>query len=153
MMGEEHLGDPPPRVEYHVDPFVERVRQHYERIAKKNPEAKADASQPTVPVQGSAPNDSVSNRANQSAPPSTQPHPKTKKLQREPAPFATEVPSPDFLVQSHSISPTAIVGEQPTSSNMWLLLGLIAFPIAPGIFWASAAMSRKDSDASQTKST
>ncbi len=149
MMGDEHLGEyiREPTAIYNVDPFVVRVRKYYEEIAKKAPEAKAGVPEPVLPKNGAAPIDSVRDEPSKSMVPSAQPQPKSKKHQRGTASMASEVPSPDFLVQTHSKSPTATAQEQPAPGNMWLLLGLLAFPIAPGIFWASAALSRKGSDA------
>ncbi len=151
LMGEEHLGegnmfDYP---EYNVEPFVLKIRKHYEAIAKQSPAAKADAPAPSKGDSPTSPPDSM--RAPQPGPPpsSTVPNspvrPKSKKNPKEAAPMASEIPSPDFLVKSrpHAEAATQATGTASAKSSLWLLVGLLAFPVAPGVFFASAVMGRK----------
>jgi hypothetical protein len=60
------------------------------------------------------------------------------------------VPAPPFLVGTRLRAAAAIAdAAQPIpvsqpANRLWLLWGLIAFPIAPGLMWVSGAMRRRE---------
>jgi hypothetical protein len=147
LMDEDHLGARMPIVEYEVEPMIGRIKKHYEYLAKHGPSTKAEKPKsPDLPdpvqTADTAKGNLLSPTPSIDEPKSPE-HPKVKKNRKEPQPTATAVPSPDFLVQARPKSSPVAPSNGPSSSNLWMLLGLLAFPIAPGVFFASAVMGRK----------
>ncbi len=145
LLDEDHLGLSEPsrrQPNYEVEPFVARIRKHYEKIAKQFPDVNAE-----LPPSADVPNGSPAADTTQAKVPSKgnqtqQPRPKPKA----PEAAAIEVSSPDFLVQTQRRA--APITASPTSENrpsrgIWILLGLLAFPVAPSVFLASAVVQRK----------
>ena len=75
------------------------------------------------------------------------PEHKPAKKQKSPksAALPADIPSPDFLVQEivKAGKKDAVTPETPRKSGLWMLLGLLAFPVAPGVFLASAIAGKK----------
>jgi hypothetical protein len=147
LMDEDHLGlgnikEP----NYVVEPFVQRIRKHYEKIARQIPDPKVEASTQNEPSVNPVVKDSVPQQnLQQPAPllPEHKPAKKPKSLKS--AALPADIPSPDFLLQEQIKASKADVAapEPPRKSGLWMLLGLLAFPIAPGVFLASAIAGRK----------
>lgn len=152
LMDEDHLGRSPDMgPPYEVEPFVLRIRQHYEKIAKEGIVKKGNPATPDQPDQIQTADTSKQNLSPQTPSPDSpksSEHPKVKKNHKEPQPTATTVPSPDFLVKARPKSKAAIAAKtgKQGSNSLWMLLGLLAFPVAPAIFFASAVMGRKRDD-------
>jgi hypothetical protein len=145
LLDDDHLGLSEPsrrQPNYEVEPFVARIRKHYEKIAKQIPAVNVE-----LPPSADAPNGTPAADTNQTKVPSkgnqTQ---QLKSKPKAPETAATEISSPEFLVQTQRKAEP--ITAHPTNPNrpsrgIWLLLGLLAFPVAPGVFLASAAMQRK----------
>lgn len=151
VMEEDHLGEMRPRMDmatYNVEPFVRKVRLHYEKLASKNPELRASLPEDKgVQSDIPAPDSASQERPGQVMPPATKGK-HSKKATQLPAPQAYEAPSPDFLVQTQmrERQSVPVATTAPASgSGFSLLWGLLAFPILPGFFFASAWVGRRRS--------
>lgn len=142
LLEEDHLGAYIPREKpYEVEPFIQKVRRHYEKIAAQNPSPQAE--QPKD-MQGGTPTDSTKASVAPEEPAQQKGDKQPKRSSKSGAPMATEVPSPDFLVQTQLRQSAPVAISAPTSPDRgWMVWGLLAVPIAPGIFVASAIRGRK----------
>ena len=150
MMDEDHLGGPVKMPlasmhisAYEVDPFIARIRKHYESIAKlPAPVATPQAESPKL-EKGSDP-----------APGQSSPETKTPALApkastpKNSIPKLAAIPAPDFLVAARSNPITAIKDQATNSeSSFWMLILLLGIPVAPVVFVASTVWSRQNKPA------
>jgi hypothetical protein len=136
---------------YNVEPFIKQVKLYYENIAKRPAAGDAQRLQvkPTTI-------DTISNPRPGNAPmnPAQPTSPRDLKKARpgnqgkgaDAAQAAVDdVPHPAFLVGNRVQSAEAQAQPTTTPAGLWLLLGLLAFPVAPGIFLATAWRGRQSS--------
>lgn len=143
LLGEDHLGayNPIPLEVYDVEPFVERLRKHYAKMAK---ESQPDRNDPTD-EQGTL-------RADTTASPQVDPVPKTKI--RKPkeggstaaiaSPANNQLPPPDFLVKTRP--QTDAQGMLSQGSSLWTLLGILGLVAAPVVVILSYLGARQSKD-------
>lgn len=131
---------------YVVEPFVQRIRKHYEKIARQIPDPKVEASTQNEPSVNPVVKDSVPQQNLQQPTPLLPEHKTPKKPKSlKSAALPADIPSPDFLVQEIVKAGKAdvVTQETPRRSGLWMLLGLLAFPVAPGVFLASAIAGKR----------
>jgi hypothetical protein len=143
LMEDDHAGayNPPPE-DFDLEPWVAKIKKHYEDQAKKtaNEDKKAEASLKTAPVL--QPVDSLT-PSTQPAPtnPNEQPHPSKRKGkarnaevgEQNDAPQITEVtPFPLAKKAAHTQLGDA---SSPSAMGLWILVGVLVLTVGPGVYW------------------
>lgn len=151
LLGEDHLGATPEmlaRGKYDVEPFIMKIRLHYEKLASKNPALRTELPSDPQRIDKSADADSAVGKPSDIPQKDSKEKPRDKKSAKTPIPMALEVPSPDFLVQTQmreQATGKAIHATPTPEKQNGLLWALVMIPIAPALFFASAVAGRKRS--------
>jgi hypothetical protein len=145
MLEDDHLGNPPnsrymPQMRlptYYVDPFIVRVRKHYEDIAKEPAPVEAPATESPGQQEGS---DSVKTQDLQQ-PEQSAPAPRPKSAAPK---IAAEIPSPPFLAKRPAASPVpTMTADAPVTGGLSALALLLGLGIGPLIWIATVLQERR----------
>jgi hypothetical protein len=146
LMDDDHGGGPVPEKyteSWNLDPWVIKIRKHYEEVAKKTGpvEAKHGEGPQAAPKEGEV------QPADPNAPAREPQKQKSKPIRNKSV--KTDSPSPMAEAESGAALPRirlakAIAGTQGNAGgSLWLLAGIIVSCVAPGVLLLSGAWRRK----------
>jgi hypothetical protein len=150
MLGEDHLGDSrnmnpyPPRLLdpiYRVDPFIVRVRKHYEAIAQKPASIEVQQTQEEATEKPADLQPGARPVKADSTKPALAPKRSTPKRT---IPKIAAIPAPDFLVKApNKAAAPATEKDAKPANSLWMLALVLGISVAPCIFLASALLPNK----------
>jgi hypothetical protein len=149
MLEDDHLGNPPnsrymPQVrlpDYRVDPFIARVRKHYEEVAKQTAPVEIPTMEPPKQQEEAEPAKPKATEQPQLETPTQKPKSAASKIAGQQQPT---VAAPAFLTKRPKTSEVAAFSaDKPAASSLSTLILLLGLGIGPCLLIATAWYASK----------